>query len=226
MNPTQFNDPADFEKYPVTPNGDRALLEAAGADVLFLPSVSEMYPDGIAGLEHYELGFLETILEGKYRPGHFQGVCQVMSRLLRMVEPHRLFMGLKDYQQCMVVQRLLELMHSNTALVPCATVREADGLAMSSRNRRLGAAARQKAGAIYRVLEYTREHLLPGDVSALQQEAIALLEREGFMVDYVAIAHASTLQTVTAWNGKDPLVALAAAFLDGVRLIDNRMLTP
>src|ERR1700750_2070008 len=99
VNPTQFNDPRDFQKYPITIENDIILLENAGTDVLFLPELDEMYPDGTKNLETYDLGYLETILEGKYRPGHFQGVCQVMRRLLQLVRPDELFMGQKDYQQ-------------------------------------------------------------------------------------------------------------------------------
>jgi pantoate--beta-alanine ligase len=105
VNPTQFNDPGDFHKYPVTIEKDIYLLEKQGADLLFLPGIAEIYPDGTDHLERYDLGYLETILEGKYRPGHFQGVCQVMRRLLAIVRPAHLFMGQKDYQQCMVLKK-------------------------------------------------------------------------------------------------------------------------
>ncbi|HLI93830.1 MAG TPA: pantoate--beta-alanine ligase, partial [Puia sp.] len=110
VNPTQFNDALDYEKYPVTLEKDIAMLEQAGTDVLFLPGLAELYPAGIKALEHYDLGELDKVLEGRFRPGHFQGVCQVMSRLLQLVRPDRLFLGQKDYQQCLVIQRLLSLM--------------------------------------------------------------------------------------------------------------------
>ena len=110
VNPTQFNDPKDFEKYPVTIEKDIDMLKEAGCDVLFLPSVEEMYPEGIVTENHYDLGYLETILEGKFRPGHFQGVCMVMQRLLKIVSRIDLYLGQKDYQQCMVIKRLIELM--------------------------------------------------------------------------------------------------------------------
>src|ERR1700753_3477170 len=128
VNPTQFNDPKDFQKYPITIEKDIALLEKADTDILFLPEVSEMYPTGTSGLEHYDLGPLETLLEGKFRPGHFQGVAQVMQRLLNIVRPDDLFMGSKDYQQCMVVQRLIEIMALPAVLHRCPIVREPDGL--------------------------------------------------------------------------------------------------
>src|SRR5258706_2937560 len=116
VNPTQFNDPKDFQKYPITIEKDIFLLEKAGTDALFLPEAGELYPGGTKDLEKYELGRLETLLEGKYRPGHFHVACQVMRRLLDIVVPDDLFMGQKDYQQCMVVRRLLEIMQSSTRL--------------------------------------------------------------------------------------------------------------
>lgn len=221
VNPTQFNDPNDYKKYPNTLDKDIYQLELTGTDILFLPSVNEMYPHSIHQLEQYDLGYLETILEGQYRPGHFQGVCQVMSRLLQQVRPDTLFMGQKDYQQCMVVQWLLQYLKMDTRFVAVPTIREADGLAMSSRNMRLPEADRKKAPAIYRALEHIRRHITAGPLSALLQEAQGLLEKEGFKIDYVAIADASSLAPVDAWDGKQPLVALVAAFLGEVRLIDN-----
>lgn len=224
VNPTQFNDPKDFEKYPVTIDRDINLLEAAGCDVLFLPSVSEMYPAGLANKKHYDLGYLETVLESSSRPGHFQGVCQVVETLLNIVQPGKLFLGQKDYQQCMVISRLLTLSGIKTQLVIAPTQREIDGLAMSSRNMRLSEAGRQKAPAIYQVLLWIKHNITPGSLVNLTKEASAQLETAGFTPDYVAIANAETLELVTNWNGDVKLVVLAAAFIDGVRLIDNMVL--
>ena len=233
INPTQFNDPRDFQKYPVTLEKDIALLEHYGTDVLFLPEIGEVYPDGTSGLEHYDLGPLETLLEGKYRPGHFQGVCQVMRRLLDLVRPDDLFMGQKDYQQCMVIQRLLELRGMHTRLHRCPILREPDGLAMSSRNMRLTPEQRQQAPAIYKALqsirngwggaERTTAATVP--VSALTAAATGLLETTGFRVDYVSIADATTLEPLD-YRTTPPghAVALIAAFLGEVRLIDNMIL--
>ena len=147
VNPTQFNDPSDYEKYPVTIEEDIRLLEANGCHMLFLPAASEIYPNGTELSQPYELGALEQSWEGRYRRGHFQGVCQVMDRLLELVQPDHLYMGLKDYQQCQVVKRLLTLTGRDQQIqfIPCPTLRENDGLAMSSRNRRLPAADREKA---------------------------------------------------------------------------------
>ncbi len=226
VNPTQFNNPSDYQKYPQTLDTDIYKLEMAGTDVLFLPSIAEMYPEGLTGLEHYDLGFLETVLEGKYRPGHFQGVCQVMNRLLTQVAPNSLFMGQKDYQQCMVVKRLLELMHSSIELITCPTLREPDGLAMSSRNLRLPAADREKAPAIFQCLQFIKEGLAGGkDWPAIQQSAQQQLTGNRFTIDYIELADADTLQPATSSNGR-PLVALIAAWLQDVRLIDNMMVTP
>jgi len=224
VNPTQFNDPKDFEKYPKTLEKDIEQLEAAGTDLLFLPSVSEIYPDGTARLGHYDLGYLETILEGKYRPGHFQGVCNVMQHLMDSVQPDDLYMGQKDYQQCMVVKRLLQLIGSPARLHPCPTLREPDGLAMSSRNMRLGPAERKNAPAIYRALQYCKENLRPGPVGAVQTAAAAILADHDFKVDYVEIADADTLELIGHWDGRRKIVALAAAYQQDVRLIDNMLL--
>ena len=222
VNPTQFNNPKDYQLYPNTIGQDIAKLEAAGCEVLFLPAIAEMYPAGTTNLEQYDLGYLETLLEGKYRPGHFQGVCQVMYRLLTMVQPDKLFMGQKDYQQCMVVNRLLQLMQSAIQLVTCPTLREPDGLAMSSRNMRLPAEDRQKATTIYKCLTLIKEECNKGIAWAvIQKKAVQSLLDAGFTIDYVELADARTLQPATGTQG--PRVALIAAFLHDVRLIDNMM---
>ena len=153
VNPTQFNDPKDFEKYPVTIEDDIKKLNTISTDILFLPSVEEMYPEGLQSSLHYDFGDLETILEGKFRPGHFQGVGRIVHKLLDIVQPDQLFMGQKDLQQCLVVRRLLAIIHSGVKLVVCPTEREGDGLAMSSRNARLSPAARKNAPAIYQALQ-------------------------------------------------------------------------
>jgi pantoate--beta-alanine ligase len=223
VNPTQFNDPADFEKYPVTIEKDIALLETAGCDVLFLPSVSEIYPDGVNAKRQYDLGFLETLLEGKFRPGHFQGVCMVVHRLLEIVLPDNLYLGQKDYQQWMVIKKLVELVQlpQPITVTVCPTLREPDGLAMSSRNTRLTADEREKAIAIYHSLRYIQLHLEKGNTDDLKKQALAILEKPGFRVDYLEIANANNLLPVHDWDGKQKLVLLAAAFLNKVRLIDN-----
>ncbi len=227
VNPTQFNNSSDYQLYPNTIEKDIMKLEAAGCDALFLPSIAEMYPQGTTGLEQYDLGYLETLLEGKYRPGHFQGVCQVMFRLLSMVQPHQLFMGQKDYQQCMVVSRLLTLMQSPIQLITCPTLREPDGLAMSSRNMRLLPEDRQKAVTISQCLAFIKEQLNQGVFwPAIKEKAEKMLTDAGFRIDYVELADANTLQPATATMAtvyQGSRVALIAAFLGEVRLIDNML---
>ncbi|MFN8243121.1 MAG: pantoate--beta-alanine ligase [Ferruginibacter sp.] len=226
VNPTQFNDSKDFEKYPSTIEADIDKLEAAGCDVLFLPSVSEIYPDGTALAAHYNLGYLETILEGKFRPGHFQGVCQVVERLLQIVKPHFLFLGQKDYQQCMVIKKLIALTGLPVHTIVCPTLRESDGLAMSSRNMRLNPGERAKAVKISETLSFIRSSIRPGYLPDLKERCRQYLTAEGFKVDYVEIADAETLEPQEYWDGHQPLVALVAAFLNEVRLIDNHPLHP
>ena len=226
VNPTQFNDPADFEKYPITLEKDIAMLETAGCDILFLPSVAEMYPKGTNALMHYDLGYLETILEGRYRPGHFQGVCMIVHRLLEIVKPDNLYIGQKDYQQCMVIKKLIELIGYSELikLNISPTLRNTDGLAMSSRNMRLNEEERKKATAIYQTLFFIKNKLDNGSLLQLKEQGTVMLTEKGFKVDYVEIADAGTLQPADYWDGQQKLVALAAAHLNQVRLIDNILL--
>lgn len=224
VNPAQFNDPADYEKYPSTRSQDIAQLEKHGTDILFIPDVEEIYPDGWNDLESYDLNGLESHYEGAYRKGHFQGVCQVLSRLFRLVNPDKIFMGQKDYQQCKVVERLLTLMPSEAELIAVPTVRAGDGLALSSRNFRLNAEQRAIAPELYKALTGIRDTLCPGNEAAVIQEAIRELQKIGFRVDYIQLADAESLEPVSNWNGETPLVLLAAAWLNDIRLIDNLLL--
>lgn len=225
VNPAQFNDPDDFDKYPSTIEKDIDALEKAGCSVLFLPSVAEMYPDGFDNAENYDLGFLETVLEGTSRPGHFQGVCLVVDRLLRIIQPDDLFLGQKDYQQCMVLTKLVELKKYTCRINICATRRETDGLAMSSRNTRLSPAGRNIAAQLFQTLIYLKSTLKQGDQQSIKMIAAKQLTDAGFTLDYLEIANADTLQPMPEWDGHQPAVALVAAFIDGVRLIDNLVLT-
>lgn len=225
VNPTQFNDKKDFEKYPVTIENDILLLERSGAHILFLPSVSEMYPEGLEALSAYDLGNLENVLEGYYRPGHFQGVCNIMHRLLTTINPDNLYMGQKDYQQCMVIQKLIDdyKLPSKLHIVP--TQREENGLAMSSRNMRLSTDAKQKASAIFNAHLFIKNNLLKLSFHQLKQEATQQLSSAGFeKIDYIEICDASTLAPLSEYKEGQKFVVLTAAFIDGVRLIDNMLL--
>jgi pantoate--beta-alanine ligase len=224
INPTQFNDPNDFRNYPLSIEQDIVLLEKTGTDILFLPGLEEIYPGGTSLLEHYDLGYLDTILEGRFRPGHFQGVCQVMSRLLSIVEPETLFMGQKDFQQGMVIKALLKLINSTTELVLCPTEREPDGLAMSSRNIRLKPEERKKSVAIFEALVYLKKNLKPGVLTPLLDQAAAILAKNDFSIDYIEIADLHSLELIRQWNGQKPLIGLIAAFQQDIRLIDNLVL--
>lgn len=225
VNPTQFNDKKDFEKYPVTIEQDIKLLVESGTDILFLPTVDEMYPDGLEALSHYDLGDLENILEGFYRPGHFQGVCNVMQRLLEKVQPHNLYMGQKDYQQCMVVQKLIADFHMPVTFHIVPTIREESGLALSSRNTRLSANAKEKAVAIYNAHLFVKNNLLKLSIQQLKADAATQLTNAGFTsIDYVEICDAHTLAPVNELHQDQQLVILTAAFIEGVRLIDNMLL--
>lgn len=226
INPTQFNDPTDYKKYPVTIDQDIYKLIPVGCDVLFLPTVQEMYPDGQISREQYDLGNLETILEGKYRPGHFQGVCQVVHRLINLVRPHNLYLGQKDFQQSMVLSRLIDLLElkDQIQIHVCPTLREPDGLAMSSRNSRLNAEERKKAPGIYEALTWIRSHLSKGKLEGIKNHAKEMLLQKGFRMDYVEIADAGTLELLSEWDGRKKVIALIAAFLNEVWLIDNMML--
>ena len=222
VNPTQFNNVKDFEKYPITVSNDILLLEKSGCDVLFMPRVNEIYPDGFSSKYHYDLGEIEFVLEGKYRPGHFQGVCQVVHRLLNIVQPDKLFMGQKDYQQCLIVKRLVDSLHLNVEVVTAGTYREASGLAMSSRNLRLNEQEKEIASGISKMLRYIKERFTTTPFSVLEDYATNFLLTSGFTkVDYVSIADADTLQPASIVKGKSNLVTLIAAYINDVRLIDN-----
>lgn len=154
VNPAQFNQQADFDHYPKTVDDDIQLLKQSNCTILFLPSVEEVYPNGYKSTTTYNLGFIENILEGKYRPGHFQGVCLVIERLLRIISSDYLFLGQKDYQQCMVIEQLLNLIQlvKKPTIAVLPTLREQTGLAMSSRNRRLNLDERKSAAHMYKAL--------------------------------------------------------------------------
>ncbi len=225
VNPTQFNDPKDFENYPITIEADILLLEENNCDVLFLPSMNEIYPSHLS-TKKYPLGFLETVLEGKYRPGHFQGVCQVVDRLLQIVNPHFLFLGQKDFQQCKVIELLIQLQQIPTHLIICETQRELNGLAMSSRNKRLQATEIEKATNIYKALNIVKQKIEEQPLSTLKEEAIDFLLNNGFeKVDYIDVCDATTLKSISAYEKNKPTVIVVAAFLNGIRLIDNILLS-
>lgn len=220
VNPVQFNNPADLEKYPRTPEKDVALLEGAGCDAVFMPSVEEMYPAKIN--DHYDFGSIEQVMEGACRPGHFNGVAIVVRKLFEIVEPDRAYFGEKDFQQQAIIRKMVKDYNINLEIVPCDIVRENDGLAMSSRNMRLNADERAIAPMIYKVL---RETVAKVDtMSPAEMKAFALKrysEIKQFDVEYVEIADETTLQSVKEWNDSEHARIFVALQLGPVRLIDN-----
>lgn len=222
VNPTQFNDPADFEAYPKTLDADLRLLEAAHCDVLYLPDALDIYPDGPVQTVSVDLQGLDQRLEGAHRPGHFQGVVQVMDRLLGLVQPNLLFMGLKDYQQVLVVRRLLDTRRWPMNLKGMETCREADGLAMSSRNLRLSGEARQLAPKLYQTLQEVAAGIRaePSKLADWLKQGRQQLQHAGFSVEYLEAADGKTLEPIQAPIPPDARL-LVAAWLEQVRLIDN-----
>ena len=222
VNPIQFNNPDDLEKYPRNLAQDAALLADAGCDLLFCPGTEEMYPKGKTGTVDIEFGMLDKVMEGKFRPGHFRGVVIVVKKLFDIIGPVNAYFGKKDYQQMMVIKRMKEALGLTVNIVACETARENDGLAMSSRNLRLTIGERQIARRIFEVLCKVRERGTKTPVWELREWAIKKIQEDPrFRVEYFEIADRETLMPLENWGQKTPVVALTAVYLGDVRLIDN-----
>ena len=220
VNPTQFGPNEDYARYPRTPESDLQGLAARGCDVAFLPSVEQMYPFGTMGCVQMHVPGITDILDGAHRPGHFNGVAQVVARLFNMVQPDLAVFGRKDYQQLQVIRYMATEMSFPVEIVPAPTLREPDGLAMSSRNQYLQGAERQTATAIHRALLRMREKSAQGRPPAeIEEQAKAALSAEGFVVDYVEIRRSNL--TRPQRSDEPGLLALVAARLGRTRLIDN-----
>ncbi len=221
VNPTQFNNPDDLRLYPRLPEQDAAALAPAGCTALFMPSVAEIYPQPT--VLHFDFGPLERVMEGAHRPGHFNGVATVVSKLFHLARPHAAYFGQKDFQQVAIVRQLIADLSFDLELVVFPTVREADGLAMSSRNARLTSEARAVAPLLYKVLQQAAEQVRAGVAPAeVQQQALATLAQEpAFTPEYIEVADAQALQPITDYEAGRPVVLCVAAHLGGVRLIDN-----
>jgi pantoate--beta-alanine ligase len=221
VNPTQFNDPKDLEKYPRPIASDTEKLEQAGCDVLFNPDVSEMYAANEQW--HLDIGELEHLLEGKFRPGHYQGVTQVVFKLFDIVKPDMAFFGQKDYQQCLVIQKMVDLLHLPVKLVICPILREADGLAMSSRNIHLSADERQHALILSKTLNWLEDHFDRNKIPSLIHNCEAIINAEpGVQLEYFEIVDGSNLHAANQQTKN--IVALVAAKVGNTRLIDNIIL--
>ncbi|TGD78025.1 pantoate--beta-alanine ligase [Hymenobacter wooponensis] len=221
VNPTQFNNPEDYRLYPRLPEADAELLGPAGCTALFLPSVEEMYPRPT--VLHFDFGSLERVMEGAHRPGHFNGVATVVSKLFHLCRPHRAYFGQKDFQQVAIVRQLVQDLSFDLELVAFPTIREADGLAMSSRNRRLTPEARLVAPALYRALQQAEQlvhqHNTPDAIRIAVAELLG--QEPSITLEYFEVADAETLQPVSEWKPNQTIALCLAAQLGGVRLIDN-----
>ncbi len=220
VNPVQFNDASDLEKYPRILDQDMALLSTEKCDYVFAPSVEEMYPE--APEEKYDFGALERVMEGAHRPGHFNGVAVVVKRLFDMVRPHKAYFGLKDFQQLRIIEKLVETEQIPVEIVPCPIVREDDGLAMSSRNRRLKEEERIIAPQIHRILKESVTHYKNAGVfqcmDRVRDQIGQILE---FRLEYFQIVERESLQPVAEGDGSKQHVGCIALHLGNVRLIDN-----
>jgi pantoate--beta-alanine ligase len=225
VNPTQFGPGEDFDRYPRTPDADASGLQAAGCDLLWMPSVETMYPYGPDATVRLRVPGVTEVLEGAHRPGHFDGVATVVARLFNQVQPDVAVFGRKDYQQLAVIRYLVRDLAIPVELIGAQTLREPDGLAMSSRNQYLDDAQRPVAAQIHAALESVRSAVTSGAAPAdAEAEARAMLERHGFVVDYVAVRRLDLSAVQLGEPG--PLVALAAARLGRTRLIDNLEFEP
>ncbi|WP_091150409.1 pantoate--beta-alanine ligase [Mucilaginibacter pineti] len=218
VNPTQFNDPKDLEKYPRPIAADIAMLEQAGCDVLFNPQVNEMYVDNEKW--HLDIGDMEHLLEGKFRPGHYQGVMQVVNKLFNIVKPDVAFFGQKDYQQFLVISKMVELLKMPVKMVMCPIQRESDGLAMSSRNVHLTADDRLHALILSKALNWVKDNFNTENIASLKLQAEQMVSSEpGIELEYFEIVDGNTLYPATASTKN--IVALVAARAGKTRLIDN-----
>lgn len=223
VNPTQFNNAEDLAKYPRVLEADRVLLEGISCDVLFAPNDAEMYPK--TSILKFNFGTLEEVMEGKFRVGHFSGVATVVSKLFHYIMPDKAYFGQKDLQQCLVIKRLVEDLSFPLQLVLCPTVRESNGLAMSSRNRRLNQEDQETATHLFRALELAKKHI-ENNISVEQTKAEVLSYLQtipDIELEYFEIADGETLQAVELPSHR-PLALCIAAFVGGVRLIDNILL--
>lgn len=223
VNPTQFGEANDLEKYPRPISADIEKLEQRGCHVLFLPSVAEVYPPGLETPD-VDLKGLDATMEGEHRPGHFAGVVQVIHRFLDIIQPQHLFMGQKDYQQFAVVQYMLQILELPTNLVRVPIVREPDGLAMSSRNIRLSPEGRIKARLISQTLFQAKEDSATLSLKAMKEKAINRLKQQGMEIDYFEVIDGEQLHTISTFDQANVVTACTTVRVDGVRLLDNIIL--
>ena len=220
VNPTQFNNPDDFQKYPKTLEKDIELLEKAGVDAVYVPNVDEMYPDGLNS-KKYDFDGLENEMEGKYRPGHFDGVGTIVEELFRQVQPHNAYFGEKDYQQLAIIKKMVEKTKLPVKIHGVPTLREEDGLAMSSRNVRLTETQRKEATIIYETLTKVKEWFKVLSVEEIKLRVLEIFRNSNFELEYFVIADEKTLKETDYFYKDKNYRAFIVAYADTVRLIDN-----
>ena len=220
VNPTQFNNKEDLRTYPRTEEADRALLESAGCDIAFMPTVEEIYPEPDTRV--FALGRVAEVMEGAMRPGHFNGVAQIVSKLFMFVEPDRAYFGEKDFQQIAVIRSMVKSEGFKLEIVPCPIVREADGLAKSSRNVRLTPKMRKVAPNIARILNESKEYAKSHTVGETEKYVVdAINSYDGMEIEYYQIVDGISLEHLTSWDETGYAVGCVTVYCGDVRLIDN-----
>ena len=220
VNPTQFNNPDDFEKYPQTLENDLKLLEKAGVDAVYVPKAIDIYPEGLKS-KHYDFNGLDNEMEGKYRPGHFDGVGTVVEELLRQVQPHNAYFGEKDYQQLAIIKKMVEKTKLPVKIHGVLTLRENSGLAMSSRNLRLTEKRRKEATIIYETLLKVKEWFKVLSVKEIKERVEKIFQDSNFELEYFIIADEKTLKETDFFYKDKSYRAFIVAYAGDVRLIDN-----
>jgi len=224
VNPTQFNDAGDLKKYPRTLKNDAVLLEKAKVDILFAPTNDEVYPKGLKTKLKLDLKGLDKRMEGQFRDGHFEGVCQVVKRLLDITTPDSLYMGQKDFQQFTIISQMIENLKIPTRLVVCDIVREKSGLAMSSRNTRLSKDLKKRAPIIHETLEWIKKNKNRYSIADLKKKAIEKMTIPDFKPEYVSIVNGKDLKNIRKMKAHSYVVVCTAVWAGDIRLIDNMII--
>jgi pantoate--beta-alanine ligase len=220
VNPTQFNDKSDLKKYPRMPERDQKMLSDAGCDALFMPSEQEIYPEPDTRV--FDFGILGSVMEGEHRPGHFNGVAQVVTRLFDIVRPHKAYFGLKDFQQLAIIKKVTSDLNYPVDIIPCPIIREQDGLAMSSRNMLLSREEHESALILSKSLFMARDMKPLNTPGEVKEKVTGIIKSTpGFELEYFEIVHATSLLPVGSWGSGEEIVGCLAARVGKVRLIDN-----
>ncbi|GAB4259659.1 MAG: pantoate--beta-alanine ligase [Vicingaceae bacterium] len=222
VNPKQFNNPDDLKNYPIDTENDLTLLKNKSCDIVFLPTYEDIYFDD--HINNYDLGGLDTVLEGKFRPGHFKGVAAVIDRFFNMVQPDKAFFGKKDYQQYLIVKQLTKKLNLPVEIIGVETYREQNGLAASSRNRLIPVDFKKYTGLLYDCLIYSKKNIKKLSVDEIKQEVLKRLNNSPFKIEYFEIVDGENLTAVEQYSNHHKIVACIAAYLGKVRLIDNMTL--